>query len=104
MQAYREVILQDKDINKVQQLIVTELHNVANELITYLKTWDEFRYIWETDKDILIRRYRGRNPDLINIDADIARCLVVNTLTAAYHCAIILHVFCVLQTSAFFNM
>ena len=45
----------------------------ATNLKNYLATWDNYREIWEINKDMFIRRYQKLNPQVSSFDADIAR-------------------------------
>ena len=47
--------------------------NNAQNLQNYLGTWDNYREIWEINKDAFIRRYQKLNPQVSSFDADIAR-------------------------------
>ncbi|XP_035806180.2 dynein axonemal heavy chain 2 [Amphiprion ocellaris] len=65
------VIEQDEEIKKIQAAVAAEMTTNASNLQTYLKTWDKYRNIWETNKDSFIRRYQSLNPPVSSFDADI---------------------------------
>ena len=68
-----EVIAKDPDIEKIQRQIVSGMQSNAINLTNYLSTWDNYREIWEINKDAFIRRYQNLNPQVSSFDADIAR-------------------------------
>lgn len=68
-----EVIAKDPDIEKIQRQIVAGMQLNATHLTNYLSTWDNYREIWEINKDAFIRRYQNLNPQVSSFDADIAR-------------------------------
>ena len=67
------MIAVDDDIKKIQGLISTGMQANANNLQNYLGTWDNYREIWEINKDAFIKRYNKLNPQVTSFDADIAR-------------------------------
>ncbi|KAI0228083.1 Dynein heavy chain 2, axonemal [Lamellibrachia satsuma] len=72
-QAIHEVIINDEDIKKIQNQISTGMQANATNLQSYLSTWDNYREIWEINKDAFIRRYQKLNPQVSSFEADIAR-------------------------------
>ena len=50
----------------------------AQNLQNYLSTWDNYREIWEINKDMFIKRYQNLNPQVASFDADIARSVYIN--------------------------
>ncbi|XP_071375886.1 dynein axonemal heavy chain 2, partial [Centroberyx affinis] len=64
---------QDEEIGKIQAAVAAGMRANAGHLQAYLKTWDKYREIWETNKDSFIRRYQRLNPPVSSFDADIAR-------------------------------
>uniref|UniRef100_A0A3Q3RVK4 Dynein axonemal heavy chain 2 n=1 Tax=Mastacembelus armatus TaxID=205130 RepID=A0A3Q3RVK4_9TELE len=66
-------IEQDKEIRKIQAEIDTGMTANASHLQAYLKTWDKYRGIWETNKESFIQRYERLNPPVSTFDADIHR-------------------------------
>jgi dynein heavy chain len=67
------VIARDEETKKIQGVINTGMTANATNLQQYLSTWDNFREIWEIQKDQFIRRYQKLNPHVSSFDADIAR-------------------------------
>jgi len=45
----------------------------SKHLQSYLTTWDNYKEIWEINKDAFIRRYQRLNPPVASFDADIGR-------------------------------
>ena len=39
----------------------------------FVEVWDEYKEIWQINKDAFIKRYRRHNPAVSSFDADIAR-------------------------------
>jgi len=72
-QAIYEVIANDPDIEKIQKLITVGMANNGTSLTSYLGTYDNYKEIWEINKDAFIRRYQKLNPQVSSFDADIAR-------------------------------
>ena len=68
-----EVIAKDPDIEKIQRQITGGVTINGQNLTNYLMTWDNYREIWEINKDAFIRRYQKLNPQVSSFDADIAR-------------------------------
>ncbi|XP_062301425.1 dynein axonemal heavy chain 2 [Scomber scombrus] len=66
-------IEQDEEIRKIQAAVATGMTANATHLQAYLKTWDKYRDIWETNKDSFIQRYQRLNPPVTSFDADIHR-------------------------------
>uniref|UniRef100_UPI0037E8313A dynein axonemal heavy chain 2 n=1 Tax=Semicossyphus pulcher TaxID=241346 RepID=UPI0037E8313A len=62
---------QDEEIRKIQAAVATEMTANASHLQAYLKTWDKYRDIWQTNKDSFIRRYQRQNPGVTAFDGDI---------------------------------
>ena len=67
------MIAQDEEINKIQLQVSSGMQTNATNLQNYLSTWDNYREIWEINKDAFIRRYQKLNPQVSSFDADIAR-------------------------------
>ena len=42
-------------------------------LTKFVEVWDEYKEIWQINKDAFIKRYRRHNPAVSSFDADIAR-------------------------------
>ncbi|KAL3846382.1 hypothetical protein ACJMK2_017380 [Sinanodonta woodiana] len=68
-----QVIARDDETKKIQSVINQGMQSNAQNLQTYLSTWDNYREIWEIHKDAFIRRYQRLNPQVSSFDADIAR-------------------------------
>ncbi|XP_060896803.1 dynein axonemal heavy chain 2-like [Labrus mixtus] len=64
---------QDEEIQKIQAAVSMGMTANASHLQAYLKTWDKYRDIWQTNKDSVIRRYQRQNPGVSAFDADIQR-------------------------------
>lgn len=67
------VIENDEETRKVQQNIKTGMASNAMHLVEYLKTWDNYREIYEISKDAFIRRYQRLSPPVSSFDGDIQR-------------------------------
>ena len=67
------MVSRDDDIKKATMLITAGMNSNATHLQTYLTTWDNFREIWEINKDAFILRYQKLNPKVSSFEADIAR-------------------------------
>jgi dynein heavy chain len=72
-QPIHEVIARDEETKKIHGVINTGMTSNATNLKNYLSTWDNYREIWEINKDMFIRRYQKLNPQVSSFDADIAR-------------------------------
>ena len=72
-QPIHEVIHRDEDTKKIQNIINAGMASNGQNLQNYLSTWDNYREIWEIQKDAFIRRYQKLNPQVSSFDADIAR-------------------------------
>ena len=72
-QPIHEIIVRDEEIKKIQGQISAGMQTNATNLQNYLSTWDNYREIWEINKDAFIRRYQKLNPQVSSFDADIAR-------------------------------
>ncbi|KAK7102408.1 hypothetical protein V1264_020630 [Littorina saxatilis] len=68
-----EMISRDSECQKIQKTISAGMANNAQHLQSYLSTWDNYREIWEIQKDAFIRRYQKLNPQVASFDADIGR-------------------------------
>ncbi len=66
-------ISRDEDKIKIEQQIATGMENNAKLLEQYLTTWNNFRELWEVNKDMFLLRYEQRNPAVSTFDGDIAR-------------------------------
>ena len=67
------MISHDEEISKIQSVIEAGMKMNAQNLQSYLAIWDNYREIWEIQKDAFIRRYKKLNPQVASFDADIAR-------------------------------
>lgn len=67
------MIARDDDIQKTQTQVNSGMQSNATNLQNYLGTWDNYREIWEINKDAFIKRYQKLNPQVPSFDADIAR-------------------------------
>nr|XP_022345562.1 dynein heavy chain 2, axonemal-like isoform X2 [Crassostrea virginica] len=67
------VIASDEETKKIQTVINQGMATNAQNLQNYLSTWDNYREIWEINKDMFIKRYQNLNPQVASFDADIAR-------------------------------
>ncbi|KAK3095642.1 hypothetical protein FSP39_017066 [Pinctada imbricata] len=68
-----EMISKDEETKKIQGVINQGMQTNAQNLQNYLSTWDNYREIWEINKDMFIKRYQNLNPQVASFDADIAR-------------------------------
>ena len=66
-------ISKDEDKVKIEQQITNGMENNAKLLEQYLTTWNNFRELWEINKDMFLQRYEQRNPAVSTFDGDIAR-------------------------------
>uniref|UniRef100_A0A8C2ZK56 Dynein axonemal heavy chain 2 n=1 Tax=Cyclopterus lumpus TaxID=8103 RepID=A0A8C2ZK56_CYCLU len=66
-------IEQDEEIRKIQAAVAAGMTSNAGLLQTYLKTWDKYRDIWQSNQDSFIEGYRRLNPPVTTFDADIHR-------------------------------
>ena len=73
LQSIHLVIARDEEVKKIQTQINSGMQLNATNLQNYLSTWDNYREIWEINKDAFIRRYQKLNPQVSSFDADIAR-------------------------------
>ena len=73
LQPIYEIVACDEEIKKIQNQISGGMGNNATNLQNYLTTWDQYREIWEINKDAFIRRYQKLQPQVSSFDADIAR-------------------------------
>lgn len=67
------MISSDEETKKIQTVINQGMATNAQNLQNYLSTWDNYREIWEINKDMFIKRYQNLNPQVASFDADIAR-------------------------------
>ncbi len=72
-QAIFMTISRDDDKLKIEQQIANGMENNAKLLEQYLTTWNNFRELWEINKDMFLQRYEQRNPAVSTFDGDIAR-------------------------------
>ena len=75
-QPIHEVIQRDEETRKIQNIINAGMASNGQNLQNYLSTWDNYREIWEIQKDAFIRRYQKLNPQVSSFDADIGRWVV----------------------------
>lgn len=76
LQPIFSVISSDEETKKIQTVINQGMATNAQNLQNYLSTWDNYREIWEINKDMFIKRYQNLNPQVASFDADIARSVV----------------------------
>jgi dynein heavy chain, axonemal len=67
----------DEAKQNLQQLIAAGLEANEKRLNEYQKSWDDFRELWDVDKERFIARYEERNPDVSRFEADILRYIEV---------------------------
>nr|CAD7455963.1 unnamed protein product [Timema tahoe] len=51
----------------------------TNMIINYAKTWDQFRTVWDVNKDLFISRYENLDPPVSSFESDISRYSEVAT-------------------------
>ena len=73
MKTYYDMISEDEDILKVLVKIMNGMSSSGAELHKVLSHWDQYRLLWEMDKDAYIRRYAKANKPLSTYEADIQR-------------------------------
>jgi dynein heavy chain len=44
-----------------------------NQIQNYLKTWEQFRDLWEVNTDVFITKYEDLKPSVSSFDRDIGR-------------------------------
>lgn len=67
-------ISRDEDKLKIEQQINSGMEKNAKLLDAYQNTWlNNFRELWEVNKDNFLLRYEQRNPAVSTFDGDIAR-------------------------------
>uniref|UniRef100_H2ZI86 Dynein axonemal heavy chain 2 n=1 Tax=Ciona savignyi TaxID=51511 RepID=H2ZI86_CIOSA len=66
-------VMIDEETRKVQRTIQEGMFENSKHLQNYLTTWDNYKEIWEINKDAFIRRYQRLNPPVMSFDADIGR-------------------------------
>ena len=71
---------QDEEIRKIQAAVTAGMTENASHLQAYLKTWDKYRDIWETNKDSFIQRYQKFNLPVTTFDSDVLRHGAVKTV------------------------
>ncbi|KAL8578358.1 hypothetical protein ACOMHN_031732 [Nucella lapillus] len=69
---YKELTKCD-ETRKVHNMMMTGMQNNAQNLQSYLSSWDNFKDIWEINKDAFIRRYQKMKPTVASFESDIAR-------------------------------
>lgn len=74
------IINNDEEKIKIEQQIAKGMEENAKLLEQYLLTWNNFREIWEINKDIFLLRYEQRNPIVSLFDGDIARYTEVENI------------------------
>ncbi|EDV25795.1 uncharacterized protein TRIADDRAFT_23475 [Trichoplax adhaerens] len=72
-EAIYAIISRDDEIRKIQSAILAGLDTNETHVQNYLAKWDNYRDIWEVNKEAFIRRYQNLNPPVSSFDADIAR-------------------------------
>lgn len=66
-------ISRDEDKLKIEQQIAIGMEMNAKLLENYLNSWNNFRELYEVNKDTFLIRYEQRNPGVSTFDGDIAR-------------------------------
>nr|CAD7438227.1 unnamed protein product [Timema bartmani] len=77
--AFHESIDKDNECIKIQNLINEEMLTNTNMIINYAKTWDQFRTVWDVNKDLFISRYENLDPPVSSFESDISRYSEVAT-------------------------
>ncbi|XP_034551682.1 dynein heavy chain 2, axonemal-like [Notolabrus celidotus] len=67
------ILAQDEEMQKIQTAVSTGMTANASHLQVYLKSWDKYRDIWQTNKDSMIQRYQRQNPGVSAFDTAIMR-------------------------------
>jgi dynein heavy chain len=68
-----DIISSEEDILKIFLSIQNGMTSNWNKCQDYLRNWDNYREIWEINKDAFIRRYAKLRPAMTTFDADINR-------------------------------
>ncbi|XP_071165421.1 dynein axonemal heavy chain 2-like [Mytilus edulis] len=68
-----EMIARSEEARKIHSVINTGMQTNATHMLNYIKTWDNYREIWEIDKGMFIQRYQNLGPVVSSFDSDIAR-------------------------------
>ncbi|KAG4103981.1 dynein heavy chain and region D6 of dynein motor-domain-containing protein [Neocallimastix lanati (nom. inval.)] len=71
--SFYDIIINEEDIQKYFVTIQNGMTNNGVKCQEYIKSWDNYREIWEINKDAFIRRYAKSKPALSTFDADINR-------------------------------
>nr|CAD7395753.1 unnamed protein product [Timema poppensis] len=71
--AFHESIDKDNECVKIQNLINEEMLTNTNMIVNYAKTWDQFRTVWDVNKDLFISRYENLDPPVSSFESDISR-------------------------------
>ncbi|XP_076454460.1 dynein axonemal heavy chain 2-like [Babylonia areolata] len=66
-------VAKDEEAKKWHNMIMSGVQANAQNLQNYLSTWDNFKDIWEINKDAFIRRYQKMKPTVASFESDIAR-------------------------------
>jgi dynein heavy chain len=61
---------------KIEQQIAIGMEMNAKLLENYLNSWNNFRELYEVNKDTFLIRYEQRNPGVSTFDGDIARYFI----------------------------
>jgi dynein heavy chain len=54
-------------------IMSTETAANINQIQNYMKTWEQFRDLWEVNTDIFIMQYEDLKPSVSSFDRDIGR-------------------------------
>lgn len=78
------MIARSEEARKIHSVINTGMQTNATHMLNYIKTWDNYREIWEIDKGMFIQRYQNLGPVVSSFDSDIARLDTVVCLAVKY--------------------
>ncbi|XP_063222941.1 dynein axonemal heavy chain 2 isoform X2 [Bacillus rossius redtenbacheri] len=79
LRSYSDVVEDDDECNKLQQLINKEMTTNTEMIVEYAMTWDRYRTIWDVDMNYFLARYENVEPPLSSFDMDINRYAVTRS-------------------------
>ena len=71
LQTFYSIISSDEDTLKIVVQIMNGMSASATDLQKYLSYWDQYKPLWEMDKESFIRRYAKANRPLKSYDTDV---------------------------------
>jgi dynein heavy chain len=71
--SFYETMVEDNDILRMTVSIMNGMSGSATELQKYLGYWDQYKALWEMDKDQYIRKYAKNNKPPSQFDVDVTK-------------------------------